>query len=190
MSLDSSYKKIIEGLLFIAEQPLSEEALAEMLHIDRVNIRDLLSDLMAEYGANRHGFVLREVGGGYRFYAGEEASAYARAHLKPRVQKLSAAALETLAIVAYRQPVTRGEMEHIRGVNSDGALRTLLEYQLVEECGRKEAPGRPVLFQTTDYFLEAFGLNALGELPEPCAMPSEHISISDDGSEEYPCQEE
>lgn len=166
MTIETPYKKIIEGILFVSDEPLSVSQLADTTKIGEAEVISVLTELMEDYAPGKHGFHLRSIAGGYRFFAGEEATPYLNELFSPRYQKLSQAALETLSIIAYKEPVTRGEMELIRGVNCDAPLRSLQERGLVEERGRKDAPGRPVLFGTTKTFLSVFGLNSVTDLPE------------------------
>lgn len=187
MSIDTPYKKILEGILFVSDEPLSVTRLAETTKIGEAEVASVLTELMEEYAPGRHGFHLRRIAGGYRFFAGEEATPYLNELFSLRYQKLSQAALETLSIIAYKEPVTRGEMELIRGVNCDGPLRSLQERGLVEERGRKDAPGRPVLFGTTKTFLSVFGLDSLEDLPEARWQPptsGENTSLIEDNQEE------
>ncbi len=187
MTIETPYKKIIEGILFVTDEPLSVPRLAETTKIGEAEVKSVLTELMDDYAPGKHGFHLRRIAGGYRFFAGEEATPYLNELFSPRYQKLSQAALETLSIIAYKEPVTRGEMELIRGVNCDGPLRSLQERGLVEERGRKDAPGRPVLFGTTKTFLSVFGLDSLMDLPEAkwrLPQSGETASLTEDNREE------
>ena len=152
----------LECLLFMADRPLSPAELAELLDISIPAVRQLLEALERRY----IGLRVAEIAGGYELITKPAYADYiARLHKPPRV-RLSPAALETLAIVAYRQPVTRPEIEMLRGVNSAGVVATLLEHDLICERGHKAAPGKPVLYGTTDKFLKLFGLANVAALPD------------------------
>lgn len=155
----------LEALLFVAKEPLSLERLAELLQLEKPDVAELLAELSERYASPASGLALVELNDGFRLSTKPEMSAYIEALYKQPAHGLSSAALEVLAIVAYKQPVTRGEIEFLRGVQSDRALTTLIEKGLVKEVGRKEGPGRPLLFGTTDKFLAHFGLKSLAELP-------------------------
>lgn len=159
-------KAALEAVLFAAPVPLSVSRLAEILKIDREQVRQALSELQADYGPDR-GIHLVEVAGGFQLRTRPEHAAQVSMLSLPRPAGLSRPALETLAIIAYRQPVTRAEIEAIRGVKADSVLETLLSRRLIREAGRREGPGRPVLFCTTREFLLYFGLKDLKELPLP-----------------------
>lgn len=163
----------LEALLFAAGEPLTVAQIAGIMQLDKPQVWELLTMLEESYNEENSGLCLRKVAGGYQLCA--KPQHYALLKQLERVQevKLSAAAMETLAIVAFKQPVTRGEMEAIRGVKVDGVVNTLLEYGLICEAGRKEALGRPILYATTDKFLLTFGLNSLKDLP---ALPDEDSS--------------
>lgn len=159
-------KSILESLLFAAEGPLTIQQLGEILEaVEKKEVVSLLEELKSEYEAASRGFRLVEVAGGYQLRtAGENAEWVRRLYRKPPA-RLSRAALETLAVVAYKQPITRAEVEFIRGVDVDGVLSTLLERRLIRIVGRKDVPGKPFLYGTTPEFLEAFSLKDLSELP-------------------------
>jgi segregation and condensation protein B len=161
-------KNIIECLLFVAEDPLTIDSVMKVLEsADSKAIRNALNELSDEYEARKGGFFLREVAGGYQIRTRPEYSQWIRRLLRPNPLRLSNAALETLAIVAYKQPVIRSDIEHIRGVDCGGILRMLLERKLVRVIGRKEIPGRPIIYATTKKFLELFELKDLKDLPSP-----------------------
>ena len=154
----------IEAILFVADEPLSSTALAQLTGIERREVERRLEELAAARAAS--GIVVRAVAGGWRLYTHPDAApAVERFVLSSRHVRLTRAALETLAIVAYKQPVTRHQVSAIRGVDSDGVLRALVERGLLEEVGRDEGPGRPVLFGTTPEFLERLGLSSVSDLP-------------------------
>ncbi|HHY06086.1 MAG TPA: SMC-Scp complex subunit ScpB [Clostridia bacterium] len=159
-------KSIIEALLFVTNEPLTVKTMAEIIECPEYNIKVLLKEIKADCERERKGFCLKEVAGGYSFVTRPEYAPYIEKLVKPRLNTLTQAALETLAIIAYRQPVTKSEIDEIRGVNSDSAINTLLGRSLIEEVGRKEGPGRPILYGTTQNFLKYFGLKDLQELPE------------------------
>lgn len=161
-------KQIIESLLFVAEEALSQDRLNKLLpEADAREIRQALAELQADYEQRRAGFYLAEVAGGYQLRSRPEYTAWIRRLVEPKPVRLSKAALETLAIIAYKQPVIRADVEHIRGVDSGGVLRVLLERKLVRVLGRKEIAGRPLIYATTKRFLETFDLKDLKDLPSP-----------------------
>jgi len=159
---------VVEALLFASDVPLEAERIREVLDLENAAAaRELATELMARYEAEPRGLSIVEVGGGYRMVTRPELAPWlvrlARARTKVR---LSRPALETLAIIAYKQPVSRPELDAVRGVNSEGVLDNLLERRLVRIGGRKEAPGRPFLYETTREFLVAFGLRDVNDLPK------------------------
>lgn len=158
-------KSILESLIFSAETPLKPEKMAELLEIDKSFILSLLKELRSESETSCHGFVLCEVVDGYQYRTRPEYAEWIRRMGRNRPFRFSRAALETLAIVAYRQPVTRAEIEYLRGVDSGAVVKTLMEKRLVRMLGKKEIVGRPIIYGTTREFLEFFGLRDLSELP-------------------------
>ena len=159
-------KNIIESLLFVAEAPLTIDRIKNVLVVsDTKEIRKVLSDLSDEYEARKGGFSLREVAGGYQIRTRTEYTEWIKRLLQPNPLRMSKAALETLAIVAYKQPVLRSDIEHVRRVDCGGILRMLLERKLIRVLGRKEIPGRPLIYATTKQFLEIFDLKDLKDLP-------------------------
>ena len=159
-------RRVLEALFFVSDEPLTTAVLAQSLEADRRRIEDLCEQLAAELEARGSGLVLRNIAGGWRLYTHPDAQpAVERFVLSSRQARLTKAALETLAIVAYKQPVTRLQVSGIRGVNSDGVLRALQDRGLIEEAGRDEGPGRPVLYATSPAFLERLGLPSLASLP-------------------------
>lgn len=157
---------ILEGLLFTADSPLSVDRLSELLpEFERTDIKATLAELADMHEERGGGIHLAEVAGGWQFRTRAELQQYVARHVKIKSVKFSASALETLAIVAYRQPVTRAEVEYLRGVDSGGVLRTLLEKKLVRILGKKDIPGRPLIYGTTKEFLEVFSLKDLKSLP-------------------------
>lgn len=165
-------KAVVEALLLAAPEPLSVTRLAELLGVEEREVRLLLDDLRADCRAPGRGVQVREVAGGFQLVTKPDFADYVEKLLQPRPRGLSTAALETLAIIAYRQPITKAEIEAVRGVNVDGVVSVLVERGLVRELGRKEAPGRPLLFGTSQDFLAYFGLKSLDDLPpvEPAAQ--------------------
>jgi len=159
-------RSIIEALLFVSNEPLTVKTIAEILERQEQDVTTLLREIKADCERERRGFCLVEVAGGYSFATRAEHSKFIEKLVKPRLSTLSQAALETLAIIAYQQPITRIEIEEIRGVKCDSALHTILERGLIEEAGRKEAPGRPILYRTTPEFLIYMGLKSLDDLPQ------------------------
>jgi segregation and condensation protein B len=158
--------RALEALFFVSDEPLSASILAQTLEADRRDIETACEDLAARLEDRGSGLVLRNVAGGWRLFTHPDVAAMVeRFVLSSRQARLTRAALETLAIVAYKQPVTRHQVSGIRGVNSDGVLRALQDRGLIEESGREETPGRPVLYGTTPGFLERLGLPSLASLP-------------------------
>lgn len=155
----------LEALLLIADEPMAETELAIALDVPTALVADALAELVAFYDETGRGFELREVGGGWRYYTREEhADLIGRYLLDGQQAKLSQAALETLAVVAYQQPISRARISAVRGVNVDGVMRTLLTRGLVAEAGHDPESGA-VVFRTTGYFLERMGLRSVEELP-------------------------
>ena len=159
-------RRALEALLFISDEPVSSSVLAQALEIERRDVDELCDELARTYEEREAGIVLRNVAGGWRLTTHPEAASSVEQYvLSSRHTRLTKASLETLAIVAYKQPVTRHQIAGIRGVNSDGVLRALIDRGLVAEVGREEGPGRPVLYGTTPEFLERLGLPSLSGLP-------------------------
>jgi segregation and condensation protein B len=157
---------IIESLIFVSEDPLPAKTLAEVLKEDRGWVQVAVEDLAKEFNERNGGLMLREVAGGWQFATRPENHEYVRAFLKSRPSaKLSLAALETLAVIAYKQPITVPEILEIRGVQSSSAIKTLLDKRLIISKGRKETVGRPMMYGTSKEFLLQFGLRDLSELP-------------------------
>jgi segregation and condensation protein B len=158
-----SLTRSIEAILFVASEALSIKTLAKLTGAEEAEVSLALAQIDADFA--ERGIVLREIAGGYRFASAPAARGAVEAYLMPPKTNLSPAALETLAIVAYMQPVTKGDIEGIRGVSADSVLSTLVDRRFLAEAGRKEVAGRPILYRTTAEFLEAFGLRSLEELP-------------------------
>ena len=153
----------VEAILFVAEEPLTVEELAEVLEVPRQTIEVELERVAQRLGG--HGIELRRVGRGWRIYTRPGAAPHLERFSRASATRLSPAALEVLAVVAYRQPVTRAQITHIRGVDSESALRTLERHGLIEEAGRLPLPGSPAVYRTTPTFLEKLGMRSLDDLP-------------------------
>jgi segregation and condensation protein B len=186
-------KYIIESLLFVSETPLTMDRLKGILEGEETAaIKGAIDMLMIEYEQRDGGFVLKQVAGGYQFRTQGRFNEWIKRLIRPSIPRLSKAALETLAIIAYNQPIIRSNIEHIRGVDSGGIIRMLMERKLIRVLGRKEIPGRPLIYATTKYFLEVFELKDLKDLPTPKEI--EELSRSrledqpedDDHGEEMP----
>lgn len=164
------YKKLtgtLEAVLFAAGEPLSVAEIAGIMQLEKPQVWELLGTLSQSYEDEGRGLMLREIGGGYQLVTKPEHYRMLSTMGKKKEIKLTNAAMETLAIVAFKQPVTRAEMEAIRGVKVDGVVNTLLELDLITEAGRKKALGNPILYATTDKFLTVFGLGSIDDLPRP-----------------------
>lgn len=162
-------RRKIEALLFVASEALSIKKIANLCQAEEMDVTTELAQIEAEYA--ERGIVLRKIAGGYRFATAPTAREVVETYLLPPKTTLSPAALESLAIVAYNEhlegmPTTKADIESVRGVSADSVVQTLLERGFIEESGRKEVPGRPILYKTTPQFLEAFGLLSLDELPK------------------------
>ena len=163
---DRELRRATEALLLVTEEPITVELLAQLLEVGADRVEALCQELAAEYDATDRGFQLVKVAGGWRFQTHPDLAPYIeRFVLDGQSGRLSGAALETLAIVAYKQPISRAQIAAIRGVNVDGVMRTLAQRGYVDEVGRDHGPGQAVLYGTTPTFLEKLGLNSLDELP-------------------------
>lgn len=161
-----SLPAIIESLFFTAETALSLDRLCDILpEFERDDIRAALAELAGSHEGRDGGIQLVEVAGGWQFRTRPDFQQYVARHVKIKASKFSQSSLETLAIVAYRQPITRAEVEHLRGVDCGGVLKALLEKRLVRILGKKDIPGRPLIYGTSREFLEVFGLKDLKSLP-------------------------
>ncbi len=159
-------QSILEALLLVAGEPLSVETLAGICEVHRTEVRTALEELQQEYVRQERGFQLREIAGGYRLHTHPAYAQYVeRLAIKGRRTRLTRAAIETLAIVVYLQPITRAQIANLRGVQGESLVKTLEELGLVRETGKENAPGGPALYETTAAFLEHFGLKSLDELP-------------------------
>src|SRR2546422_8967483 len=161
----SEIKAIAESLLFAAGTPLSLRRLAEVIGVAQAEVKPALALLHEEYAAPGRGVDLAEVAGGYQLRTVPEYADYVKTLVREKPNRLSRAALETLAIIAYRQPITKVEIEVVRGVDVDAVLNSLLTKKLIRVMGRKDVPGRPWVYGTTPQFLELFGLSDLTNLP-------------------------
>jgi len=178
-------KYIIESLLFVSETPLTMEQLKNILEGEETAaIRAAVNDLIAEYEQRNGGFVLKQVAGGYQFRTQGRFNEWIKRLVRPNAPRLSKAALETLAIIAYNQPIIRSDIEHIRGVDSGGVIRMLMERKLIRVLGRKEIPGRPLIYATTKHFLEVFELKDLNDLPTPKEIEELNQSRLDEEAED------
>jgi len=166
MMEDRGNKAELEVLLFLSGEPISLPSIKDVTELPESEIKRLMDELIAQYKERNTGLLIVEIANGYQMVTNPEYAEWVRKfkniHMSSR---LSLPALETLAIIAYKQPIIRAEIEQLRGVNSDSAIRTLLERRLIKVMGRKEAPGRPFLYGTTKEFLHYFGLKDLTELP-------------------------
>jgi segregation and condensation protein B len=163
---DVELKSIAEALIFVADEPLSAKTIADVLKVDLDAVEKAISELVAECDARNGGLQLREIAGGWQIATRPEHHEQVRAYLKSKPSaKLSLASLETLAVIAYKQPVTVPEILEIRGVQSPSAIKTLLDKRLIVARGRKETVGRPMMYGTSKEFLIQFGLKDLTELP-------------------------
>ena len=161
-----NYEAIIEALLFASGDKVDEDEIASILELSNKEVRELMIKLIEKYETNNGGLMIRKINKGYQMCSKpeyhEDISVYFE---QPQKQGLTRAAMETLSIVAYNQPITRAGIEFIRGVNSDSSLLKLVERGLVKECGRSDSPGKPILYGTTDEFLRSVGISSLSELP-------------------------
>lgn len=177
-------KNIIESLLFVADEPLTIERLKQIISgAEAKALRAALEELTVDYETRLGGFYLNQVAGGYQIRTRPEYMEWIKRLLQPKPQRLSKAALETLAIIAYKQPVIRSDIEQLRGVDCGGVLRVLLERKFIRVLGRKEIPGRPLIYATTKRFLEVFGLKNLKDLPTPKEIEEFGTTLSEEMSE-------
>jgi segregation and condensation protein B len=159
-------KLILESLLFSTETPMRLEKLNEIFPDTLLkDLREIMSELKEEYDSLNRSFAIREVANGFQFYTKTEYSPWIKKFKKIRPARLSPATLETMAIIAYKQPITRAEIEDVRGVDAGGILRALLEKSLIKIIGKKDVPGKPLIYSTTPKFLTMFGLKGLKDLP-------------------------
>ena len=186
--------KVVEALLFSAQKPLSIRELAtaikgadaadelspnQFARVREAEVAGALEQLKVEYIEQERGFQLNEKAEGWQLATDPKYAGWVRLLFpSPKPARLSAPALETLAIIAYRQPITRADVEAVRGVNIDGVLQTLMERGLVKIAGRAEIPGRPLLYETTQFFLDHFGLRTLDELPNVEELRTRHLPMA------------
>jgi len=165
---NDDHKHTVEALLFASDFPLSIKKISEIIDdMTEEEAAEIVQGLQSEYENLGRGFILRHVAGGYEFVTKPDYAVWIKKlQAERRRTRLSHAGLEITAIIAYRQPVNRADIEKIRGVDSGGALRTLLERNLIKIAGRVESPGRPLIYKTTDEFLRFFGVNSLSDLPQ------------------------
>src|ERR1700734_56778 len=183
---DQQLRAIVEAVIYVTDEPLSADQIATALHQPAARIGQVLEELTAEYNKPEHGLTIREVAGGYKMSTKAEHHEAIHAfvkNLKPPL-KLSLAALETLALIAYKQPITAPEVMEVRGVQGAGVLKTLIDRKLVVTAGRKAVLGKPILYKTTKEFLVQFGLKDLSELPTLKAFEElGRFSMGDEGSD-------
>lgn len=178
-------KHIIESLLFVADEPLTVDKLRGIIETaDGKQIREALQSLANEYEQRAGGFLLREIAGGWQMRSRPEYHEWIKRMLQPSPQRLSRAALETLALIAYKQPIIRADIEHVRGVDCGGVLRQLMERKLIRVLGRKEIAGRPLIYATTKLFLEIFDLKDLNDLPTPMEIAEFGAALRDGQNED------
>ena len=186
--------RVIEALLFSAHKPLSTKEIVDLLHgagaedefspnefakVRQPDVAAAIEQLKVQYIQNEHGFQLAEKATGWQLVSDPKYAQWVRGLFPaPKPARLSSPALETLAIIAYRQPITRADVEAVRGVTIDGVLQTLMERGLVKISGRAEIPGRPLLYETTEFFLDHFGLRTLDELPNVEELRTRHLPVA------------
>ena len=162
----TNLKGNLEALLFVNGDPLSLKRIAEILEVDQENVKLLLAQLIQDMNQQERGLTIIEVAGGYQLCTKPHLAGFLEKLVQIKENKLSIPALETLSIIAFKQPITKQEIEAIRGVRVDKVLANLLERNLIKELGRKAAIGRPIIYGTTEVFLKCFGLKSLEDLPE------------------------
>ncbi|CAN5115725.1 SMC-Scp complex subunit ScpB [soil metagenome] len=175
--MENEPTKAIEAILMVAQEPVEPHLLAQLLEVSPERVEELCDALRGRYEADGRGFVLARVAGGYRFQSHPDLAAYVeRFVLEGHTARLSSAALETLAIVAYKQPISRAQVAAVRGVNVDGVMRTLNQRGYITELGRDSGPGQATLFGTSREFLERLGLDRIEDLPPVADMfPSPEV---------------
>lgn len=174
----------LEAVLFAAGEPITVAELAMVMHLEKPQVWDLLTTLEQSYEGEERGLMLRQIGNAYQLVTKPAFYTMLTALGRKKEVKLTNAAMETLAIVAFKQPVTRAEMEAIRGVKVDSVLNNLLDYGLIMEAGRKKALGNPILYGTTDKFLNVFGLASLEDLPSINEEPQDVIAAEKEALEQ------
>ncbi len=166
MLMRDEIKASIEAILFVSGERVEKEALMKILNIADHDFEQIIQEMMLEYSQASRGIQILAMDGGYIMASKPEYSEAVIAMVKPSSRRLSPAALETLAIIAYRQPLSKAEIEQIRGVKTDRVIATLMERGLIKDMGKKSAPGKPTIYGTTHEFLKLFSLSSLEELPE------------------------
>lgn len=174
----------VEAILFASGDAVQFDKLCQVLALDKKTAKSILNNMIQKYDRNEHGIIIREINNGYQMCSKPAYQQYIASIFEPRQrQGLSQAAYETLAIVAYNEPVTKAKIENIRGVNSDSPIARLIERNLITDAGRLDSPGRPMLFRTTDEFLRSFGLRSVTDLPQPELKMTE-TTLNEDETEE------
>ncbi|PJZ53089.1 SMC-Scp complex subunit ScpB [Leptospira adleri] len=177
----ATLKGLIEALLFVSGEPLKLASVAKSAGIEKTEAREILDELVLDYSEKNGGFLLKEIGGAYQFVTNENFSEILGNIFKEkRREQLSRSSLDTLAIIAYKQPITLPEIDEIRGVSSRAMVTSLISKKLVKPIGNKEVPGRPALYGTTKEFLIHFGLNKLSDLPAPVEVKELKFENLDD----------
>lgn len=165
----SQLKSILEAMIFVTEEPIGEQAMVKLLEpegVDRSSVKEAIADITRAWNENPEvGIKLEEIAGGYQFRTKESCAEWVKRLFTSKPARLSQPAMETLAIIAYRQPIIRSEIEQVRGVDSGGVLKTLLERKLIRIVGKRDEPGQPLIYGTTKEFMELFGLGSLRDLP-------------------------
>ena len=182
MSTDDTLAAALEAILFVADRPLATAELGELADVPPRTVEEALATL-GEALAGR-GLRLQQLDGAWQLTTAPEVADRVRRYAERAEGRLSPAALEALAVVAYQQPVTRGDVERVRGVDSDSVIRSLLHRRLITEVGRRDTPGRPILYRTTFTFLERFGLESLEQLP-PMATEAAALVVDGDGADQH-----
>lgn len=163
---DQEAKAVIEAILFMAGETVTLDTIRNIIEIDKYNTERLVKELISDYSIKNTGLFIVEVAEGFQMVTNPACAPWVKKLLSTAVpKKLTQSSLETMAIIAYKQPIVKAEIEAIRGVNSDGVVKTLLDKRLIKILGRKEVPGRPLMYGTTNEFLQYFGLKNLSELP-------------------------
>lgn len=159
-------KTCIEGILFIAESPVSSKEIAKVLNVDEELVIEIINQLEKEYLETERGFILRRIGEGYRLYSNPSISEILKEFVNTNIKiHLTQAALETISIIAYKQPVTRSQIAEIRGVKNDSIVTSLVGKGLIKESGRLKEPGNPIIYKTTEKLLEILGISSIKDLP-------------------------
>ncbi|MBN2546758.1 MAG: SMC-Scp complex subunit ScpB [Spirochaetes bacterium] len=174
----NKYSAIIESLLYYENDVVSINKIAQVTGLTEEKIKETINQLMLEYQNNIHGLMITEIAGGYSFQIKKEIFPYIKEYYNLKSQnKLSKSVLTVLSIIAYKQPITKNEIEDIRGVNSDNSIKRLLELNLIKITGRKDVVGKPLLYGTTTEFLKFFNLNNIKDLPKIDELKSEEFSL-------------